>query len=990
MIVSEYKIYRVLIYCLLLVTFFACADESFVGENNNGEFLSITGIGPLNVTHDGTAEDHIVSTLRIIEFDPATGICLSNVLYTKEQWTNNIIKHSIKQGTYDFVFLANEATSTSVLNQLNGVLKYGDLNKIAYPASAFSSDLDIPMIQEIKKVTVLPKGGGIELSDGTQQSFLKLALNRLGVRVDVVLEAEDDFEAVFTGVVFSNIPDLVPLTANYSGSIGRSIIRKFTLSENGSYFSDGTPSAVGITWAKNINRIILPSSEPVDKSEKSEAVVFTVNMGTNYNPSCELEINSNPVDYSLPMNSKLDLTGIIRDALHVNVKASDWSEYDGNWIISGNKKLNVSHTQVCITDFNGARISFWSNMPEVKVLPEVFIGTSTVTAKTESIFNDLVLKDIDVTDNGTTVTYATSRFSYTYDKVSESGSGYMDILLDEQNAVGQNTFRIILSTEDEYGGKLQKEIEVKTSQYGGRHAFTEGTRYVGAFYRKNETGERVVTGQQERNNDLPEYDGLTTWKATVIDGDFVVLSTTPSFDPGIGTYSPGNPEKYPVTPNEYKGESGRMVEGRGRIYFRIGLNSTHSGDKPRYALVLVERYGGTWGGGYWTYKDSVFIRQGEDPDYILRAGTEDAITSGQLQGQPRNAARMFSPFNLTAPEFKNGGEAANYQVGHKNGVFVKYPSQAGAFFQWGLPDSTHLEPYFRQAYHPVNPVIASYWNKTLQFLTTNSRLFLPVWNTATGTADPIYDYGYKDIFEICPEGYHRPSDGYTDRISWNGLYPNMVKYVNGVKVGTAYVDVFEKQKDTIAVDHGEDIAYSEWRQSLFKNPLAGDAARLENIGGWDGSSEKNGIKIDREPNFWQDPNDTEEAKRHITFAFGFYADGYFDRLPVIKKSEYSFGVSVDNAQVAYRGILVYNKDNENASVFFPSAGRRASVSGQVEFSGSTGYYQSSSIGPYSANTPQSVWSISLGKWPNPGLYYQLPTFAESARCVRDETLSPNR
>lgn len=975
---------------MLVVFYSSCIDEISVDKKVEGAFISITGITPMIGTDPGSPEDYLVSSLRVLAFNRSNGACVSNIRYNEGEWTDNVLRYSIAVGNYDFVFLANEPEGRTLQQMLDLISTYDDLNNIAYPANAFMSSLNIPMMQEIKDVTVLPKGEGLELEDGTQHSFLKLALNRLGVRVDVVLEAEDDFEAVFTGVVFSNIPDLVPLTANYSGSIGRSIIRKFTLSENGSYFSDGTPSAVGITWAKNINRIILPSSEPVDKSEKSEAVVFTVNMGTNYNPSCELEINSNPVDYSLPMNSKLDLTGIIRDALHVNVKASDWSEYDGNWIISGNKKLNVSHTQVCITDFNGARISFWSNMPEVKVLPEVFIGTSTVTAETESIFNDLVLKDIDVTDNGTTVTYATSRFSYTYDKVSESGFGYMDILLDEQNAAGENTYRIILSAEDEYGGKLQKEIEVKTSQYGGRYAFTEGTRYVGAFYRKNETGERVVTGQQERNNDLPEYGGLTTWKATVIDGDFVVLSTTPSFDPGIGTYSPGNPEKYPVTPNEYKGESGRMVEGRGRIYFRIGLNSTHSGDKPRYALVLVERYGGTWGGGYWTYKDSVFIRQGEDPDYILRAGTEDAITSGQLQGQPRNAARMFSPFNLTAPEFKNGGEAANYQVGHKNGVFVKYPSQAGAFFQWGLPDSTHLEPYFRQAYHPVNPVIASYWNKTLQFLTTNSRLFLPVWNTATGIADPIYDYGYKDIFEICPEGYHRPSDGYTDRISWNGLYPNMVKYVNGVKVGTAYVDVFEKQKDTIAVDHGEDIAYSEWRQSLFKNPLAGDAARLENIGGWDGSSEKNGIKIDREPNFWQDPNDTEEAKRHITFAFGFYADGYFDRLPVIKKSEYSFGVSVDNAQVAYRGILVYNKDNENASVFFPSAGRRASVSGQVEFSGSTGYYQSSSIGPYSANTPQSVWSISLGKWPNPGLYYQLPTFAESARCVRDETFSRSR
>ena len=108
-------------------------------------------------------------------------------------------------------------------------------------------------------------------------------------------------------------------------------------------------------------------------------------MGTNYNPSCELEINSNPVDYSLPMNSKLDLTGIIRDALHVNVKASDWSEYHGNWIISGNKKLNDFTYTSQYNRFNGARISFWSNMPEVKVLPEVFIGTSTVTAETESI-----------------------------------------------------------------------------------------------------------------------------------------------------------------------------------------------------------------------------------------------------------------------------------------------------------------------------------------------------------------------------------------------------------------------------------------------------------------------------------------------------------------------------------------------------------------------------------------------------------------------------
>ncbi|MEB3374207.1 hypothetical protein SFC43_16120 [Bacteroides sp. CR5/BHMF/2] len=39
-------------------------------------------------------------------------------------------------------------------------------------------------------------------------------------------------------------------------------------------------------------------------------------------------------------------------------------------------------------------------------------------------------------DNGATITYATSRFLYTYDKASQTGTGYMDVLLDEQNVKG--------------------------------------------------------------------------------------------------------------------------------------------------------------------------------------------------------------------------------------------------------------------------------------------------------------------------------------------------------------------------------------------------------------------------------------------------------------------------------------------------------------------------------------------------------------------------
>ena len=86
------------------------------------------------------------------------------------------------------------------------------------------------MMQEINNVEVLPKGKGAKLSDGTTVSLLQLALNRLGVRVDVVLEAADNFDDIFNGVIFSGIPNLIPLTAQYSGStIERNVTRNFTL-----------------------------------------------------------------------------------------------------------------------------------------------------------------------------------------------------------------------------------------------------------------------------------------------------------------------------------------------------------------------------------------------------------------------------------------------------------------------------------------------------------------------------------------------------------------------------------------------------------------------------------------------------------------------------------------------------------------------------------------------------------------------------------------
>ena len=990
MIIKIYRTYKITTTILLIMVLSSCIDDIFTNDNTEGILIAIGKVTSRSNTHPGSIpEDYTVHTLRILAFDKATGNRIINAHYNASK--GDVISLPISSGTYDLVFLANEPSYLPVTNKLNAILAYNNLDEIAYPESFFSSDQIIPMMQEVKNITILPNQQGAILDDGTSISMLQLALNRLGVRIDVLLEAEDNFETAFSGVIFSNIPNLIPLTANYTGTMERNVVRSFTKDTDGTYFSNETPSTTELKWAKRITRIILPANELETKEDESNGILFTVNMGDNYNPSCKLMIHSNPNDYSLPKNTKLDLRGIIKDPLSVNIVASDWNETDDDWNISSVKKLDISNIKVNITDFNGARISFSSNMPTVRILPELFIGTGTVTAETGQIFNDLILLDGDIRDNGTTITYTTSRFSYIYDKATKKGTGYMDVILDELNMKDKHeTYRMILSAEDEDGGNLQREIKVNINQYGKRFEYNTaygGTGYVGAFFRNNETGERIISGQQKRKDDVvnerPEdFNQIRPWRARVEQGDFIILSTTPSFDQQVGTDNPGDPEKQVVRPNEYKGEDGTYVEGRGRIYFRIGTTGKYTENSPRYAKIRLDRYGGRYGTEdheYWEITEYLYIRQGETSDYIMRPGTEDPITEGPLKNASRNYARKIPAFNLTSSEYLAGGNPPYSPVGYKQGKFVEYPTQGGAFFQWGLPKDED-EDYYRLAYHPTVSSV-SYWNNKIKFLNGND-LFLPTWDTNSISPDPLYNYGYGETFETCPSGYHRPSDGYTDRISRNGIYPNS-RDQNGNPV---VVDAFKQLEYKPVTDYSSDIAFSELRQSLYKIPLSGDAGINTDIGGYDGSAEVGGIKVNRYPNFWQDRDDEAEAKKHISFSLGFYADGFYDRRPIktgAHEGETPYCVASGTTQAAHVGILVYNEAYNNASVFFPSAGRRNTITGSLEFVGQTGYYNTSSIAASSAEDPHSVWSMFLGRWPNPGMLYQLPTFAQSIRCIKD-------
>lgn len=126
------------------------------------------------------------------------------------------------------------------------------------------------------------------------------------------------------------------------------------------------------------------------------------------------------------------------------------------------------------------------------------------------------------------------------------------------------------------------------------------------------------------------------------------------------------------------------------------------------------------------------------------------------------------------------------------------------------------------------------------------------------------------------------------------------------------------------------IAFSEWRQSLWKNPWQGETVPgNEQVKVGAGTSlVKTAVRERTSPAY--------QANTDIFLLFGLYADGYFDRRP--KKiqssttSSVQVGVSVNSPSVAYRGTIVYNPET-NASVFFPASGRRKNTAGQLEYAG---------------------------------------------------------
>ena len=334
--------------------------------------------------------------------------------------------------------------------------------------------------------------------------------------------------------------------------------------------------------------------------------------------------------------------------------------------------------------------------------------------------------------------------------VQGSGAGVV-YLFAEQNT-SNSASRAVNVMNDGTGLKAFSVTQAPYIAGGGNPI--PGKTYVGAFWRADQTGERII------NISGVAASAAGAWSAYVLEyGDFkpgdIVFSTANSAAgtawsalEAIDMSNPINDANYGVAGNDQI-VTGMVVSG-GDIFFRIGLKSKWSANpaynattKPaRYAVVMISYNNNT-------RFQKLYLRQGHEADYLMRkqdnnaAGNLESLTNGTI-AEPRPDAKKFSPYNLTAAGYRDGTSSAQYiQLDAGGGVFTNYPSQAGAFFQWA--DATNV----RYAYHPTNPStgVVSGWQNNYP---------------------RTYWDALKATHETCPPGYRRPTDGRTDAADVNG------------------------------------------------------------------------------------------------------------------------------------------------------------------------------------------------------------------------------
>lgn len=244
---------------------------------------------------------------------------------------------------------------------------------------------------------------------------------------------------------------------------------------------------------------------------------------------------------------------------------------------------------------------------------------------------------------------------------------------DDSNVLIDKTFnQNLYPVKNSYTHYLMDDGQIPTGDPQPIRTAGDFPTCVGAFWRYNESGERVVKIQ-------PIEEDYGAWRALVYKMDANWDNTSDirlSTETANIKYYNTNAENYQIT-TLAQTVSG-IASANEPIVFRIGLTDEDFDMKgltgayvpARYAVIML------------MYADSkkyqlIYLRQGEDPDYLFEQDN-DAYIGASSAYTGRFHASKISPYNLTSSTWASTYDTQE-KVLYGQGVFVDYPSKLGGY-----------------------------------------------------------------------------------------------------------------------------------------------------------------------------------------------------------------------------------------------------------------------------------------------------------------------
>ncbi len=689
----------VLASCTLF--FLSCVEDTGDGDPSDKRLATILLNLNTPLLGDDDTADSSISSLRMLVYDSESGDLELNTPFEQIPTGGKTVALEVPVGIHDFVFIANEDSDPDLKEQLTSIANaaiynISKLNDLSFARSAFDADNDIPMATLIEGVeitidnTLIVPGVAAPITD-----IWNVDIERVAIRIRMTITTPEGQFGKWVqpqSIVISGIPErafLLPGFDNGENRIaqGEAFTASVTVDSAPGFISEVDADGNVTT---TFDRLILPELYLSGANNiEGNALGISMDFGDNIKTGQVYALEQYGLGFGLPRNTYLDLEVNVRqDFLEVTGTVLPWEEAPlENKDLGGQYELTVDRTEYFFGSHGGPQ---------------------PVNVKTDYPDGWTIEQD-DIAWDHTTPTVANNNIT-----MSEYTTG---------TALRTGTFTV-------RAGNMSKTIRV--TQFPPAGALVDQlipNSYVGAFWKADQTGERLVN-----NASVPD---TGDWMAIVVEGEeWIHLDTRMTADNNVGWRAgaseadvangndPGFDNIHFVSGN-LKYVKGTVDSGNPGIYFRIGLNSRYipTPDAPvRYGVVILSYANNT-------KMQRIWIRQGEGADFLMRRTDPSA---GDYVSPNRPAAVPFSPYNLTA-ETLNTQAGMNGQ-GPNPGIFTDYPSMVGAYWQWASLDNP------RYAWDPYSPTA-------------------PNWSIVN--EDNIWS-ALKAKHETCPEGYRRPSEGPID------------------------------------------------------------------------------------------------------------------------------------------------------------------------------------------------------------------------------------